>query len=201
MRMHRMGHAGKMAMRVMMSGGFGSRMGDGFGDRGGGFGHRGGFGGHGGGRRRIFAGGELRLVLLRLIADESRHGYDLIKAIEELTGGEYAPSPGVVYPTLSLLLDEGLIDQAEGEGARKPFAVTAAGRAELDANADQVAALVERLRSLGEAMQASPILQVRRAMDNLRGALRTHRHGKLDQAVVEQIVDIIDDAARRIERL
>lgn len=200
MRMHRMGHAGKMAMRAMMAGGFGDGMGGAFGERGG-FGHRGGFGGHGGGRRRIFAGGELRLVLLRLIADESRHGYDLIKAIEELTGGEYAPSPGVVYPTLSLLLDEGLIDQAAGEGARKPFAVTGAGSAELAANAEQVAALIERLRSMGEEMQASPILQVRRAMDNLRGALRTHRHGKLDQAVVEQIVDIIDDAARRIERL
>ena len=60
-----------------------------------------------GGRGRMFAGGELRLLLLRLIADESRHGYELIKAIEELTGGEYAPSPGVVYPTLSLLVDEG----------------------------------------------------------------------------------------------
>jgi hypothetical protein len=67
-----------------------------------------GFGG--GGRRgrrtrRMFESGELRLVLLKLIADEPRHGYDLIRAIEELTGGEYAPSPGVVYPTLTLLQD------------------------------------------------------------------------------------------------
>jgi hypothetical protein len=55
--------------------------------------------------RRMFESGELRLVLLKLIADEPRHGYDLIRAIEALTGGEYAPSPGVVYPTLTLLQD------------------------------------------------------------------------------------------------
>ena len=68
------------------------------------------------GRRRMFESGELRLVLLKLIADEPRHGYDLIRAIEELTGGEYAPSPGVIYPTLTLLQDMGLIEEAEGEG-------------------------------------------------------------------------------------
>ena len=77
-------------------------------------------GGRGGGRRRMFESGELRLVLLKLIADEPRHGYDLIRAIEELTGGEYAPSPGVVYPTLTMLQDMGLIEEAAGEGARKP---------------------------------------------------------------------------------
>src|SRR4051812_32135574 len=66
----------------------------------------------GGGRqRRMFDGGELRLVLLRLIADEPRHGYDLIRAIEELTGGAYAPSPGVVYPTITLLDEMGLIEE------------------------------------------------------------------------------------------
>ena len=65
----------------------------------------------------MFESGELRLVLLKLIADEPRHGYDLIRAIEELTGGEYAPSPGVVYPTLTLLQDMGLIEEAAGEGA------------------------------------------------------------------------------------
>ena len=64
--------------------------------------------------RRMFESGELRLVLLKLIADEPRHGYDLIRAIEDLTGGEYAPSPGIVYPTLTLLQDMGLIEEAPG---------------------------------------------------------------------------------------
>ena len=90
-------------------------------------------GGRGRGRRarRMFEGGELRLVLLKLIADEPRHGYDLMRAIEELTGGEYAPSPGVVYPTLTLLQDMGLIDEAAGDGPRKPFQATDEGRKHL----------------------------------------------------------------------
>ena len=99
-------------------------------------------------RRRMFEGGELRLVLLKLIADEPRHGYDLIRAIEELTGGEYAPSPGVVYPTLTLLQDMGLIEEAPGEGARKPFQVTDEGRAHLEEREEEVEALFERLTDL-----------------------------------------------------
>ncbi len=106
----------------------------------------GGFGGsgrgRGGGRRgrrgRMFESGELRLVLLKLVADEPRHGYDLIRAIEDLTGGEYAPSPGVVYPTLTLLQDMGLIDEAESEGSRKPFQVTDEGREHLEDRSDEV---------------------------------------------------------------
>src|SRR4028119_2339675 len=73
------------------------------------------------GRRRMFEPGELRLVLLKLIADQPRHGYDLIRAIEEMTHGSYAPSPGVVYPTLTMLQDMGLIREVEAEGARKIF--------------------------------------------------------------------------------
>ncbi|MBN9121321.1 MAG: PadR family transcriptional regulator, partial [Planctomycetes bacterium] len=80
--------------------------------------------GRGEGRaRRMFDGGELRLVLLKLIADEPRHGYDLIREIENLTGGAYAPSPGVVYPTITMLDDMGFIEQQQSEGAKKAFAI------------------------------------------------------------------------------
>jgi DNA-binding PadR family transcriptional regulator len=96
----------------------------------------------------MFESGELRLVLLKLIADEPRHGYDLIRAIEEITGGEYAPSPGVVYPTLTLLQDMGLIEEAPGEGPRKAFQATAEGRSHLEERAEEVEALFERLRDL-----------------------------------------------------
>src|SRR4029078_9286462 len=104
--------------------------------------------GRGRGRRsrRMFESGELRLVLLKLIADEPRHRYDLIRAIEELTGGEYAPSPGVVYPTLTLLQDMGLIEEAPGEGPRQPFQVTDERRAHLQEKSDEVEALFDRLR-------------------------------------------------------
>src|SRR5579864_6609176 len=110
-----------------------------------------GWGGRRGRRaRRMFEGGELRLVLLKLIADEPRHGYELIKAIEELTGGEYAPSPGVVYPTLSLLVDEGKIAEAPGDGPRKAFTVTDEGKAELGERGEEADRLVARLQSLAE---------------------------------------------------
>ena len=91
-----------------------------------------GFGGRMGGRRRVFDGGELRLVLLALLEGQPRHGYDLIREIEERTGGAYAPSPGVVYPTLTMLDELGQIDEVKEEGARKRYAITDAGRSHLD---------------------------------------------------------------------
>jgi DNA-binding PadR family transcriptional regulator len=87
--------------------------------------------GESGGRRRMFDGGELRLVLLKLIEETPRHGYDLIREIEDRSGGAYAPSPGVIYPTLTLLADMGLIEEAKSEGAKKLFAITHAGSVHL----------------------------------------------------------------------
>src|SRR6218665_2664594 len=88
-------------------------------------------GGERGGRRRMFDGTELRLILLKLIEEQPRHGYDLIREIEERSGGAYAPSPGVVYPTLTMLADMDLIEEAKSEGAKKQFAITEAGTAHL----------------------------------------------------------------------
>jgi DNA-binding PadR family transcriptional regulator len=152
--------------------------------------------------RRMFEGGELRLVLLKLIADEPRHGYDLIRAIEDLTGGEYAPSPGVVYPTLTLLQDMGLINEAAGEGPRKPFEVTDDGRAYLAEREEEVAALFERLGDLkprGDGM-AGPAIG--RAVKNLMTAL-SHRVGRdgLDDELLHEVAAILDEAAQRIERV
>src|SRR5271170_5370309 len=104
--------------------------------------------GRGGGRRRMFDGGELRLVLLKLIAEKPRHGYDLIRAIEERTGGAYAPSPGIVYPTLTMLSEMGLIDEQSAEGARKQFAVTPQGTAHLAEHEAEVTATFARLDAL-----------------------------------------------------
>ncbi|BBC74086.1 transcriptional regulator [Altererythrobacter sp. B11] len=173
----------------------------------GGWGDFGDWGDWGGGRHRrgrMFAGGELRLVLLKLVADEPRHGYELIKAVEELTGGEYAPSPGVVYPTLSLLADEGLIAESEntGDGGRKLFSATEAGRAELADKAEEVEALIARLARVGERGGKGRAPELFRAMANLAGSLKLRvRQGDLDKDQIEQLVDIIDDAAKRIERL
>ena len=171
------------------------------------FGHRGrhGFGRdgeHGGRRRRVFDSGELQLVLLKLIADQPRHGYELIRAIEELTGGAYAPSPGVIYPTLTLLQDMGRIEEAAAEGPRKPFAVTADGTAELVAKAPEVEALFARLAELAERRERTDGGPVRRAMGNLRTVLldRLSRDG-VQGEMMHEVAAILDEAARKIERL
>ncbi len=188
-------------------GGFGMNFGPGFrfefGDENGDRGFRGGGGGRGGrGRRRMFGSGELRLVLLKLIADEPRHGYDLIRAIEALTGGDYAPSPGVVYPTLTMLADMGLIEETAAEGSRKAFAATAEGKAHLEENKHEVEALFDRLEEAAPDKEGKRHPPIGRAIGNLMNALR-HRvaHDGFDDALVHEITEILDDAAQRIERL
>ena len=154
------------------------------------------------GRKRMFEPGELRLVLLKLIADEPRHGYDLIRAIEELTGGEYAPSPGVIYPTLTLLQDMGFIEESPVEGARKPFQATSEGRDHLDEKAREVEELIERLEGLAPNRdhQAGPAIG--RAINNLMYALKNRvAHDGWNEDLLTEIVDILDDAAQRIERV
>jgi len=163
-------------------------------------------------RGRMFGQGELRLALLALINEEARHGYELIRAIEDLTGGAYAPSPGAVYPTLQMLEEEGQIkpakskntDDEEEGGSKKPFKATKSGKAELDERADEVDELMGRLNDHGDraekVKQRSPDLF--RAMGNLANVLKNRaRAGKLDQAAINEIVDIIDEVAKRIERM
>ncbi|MBX9859448.1 MAG: PadR family transcriptional regulator [Sphingomonas sp.] len=153
-------------------------------------------------RRRVFDGGELRLVLLKLIADQPRHGYDLIREIEELTAGAYAPSPGIVYPTLTLLDDMGLIEEQQSEGAKKQFAATEAGRAHLAERAEEVAALIARLTELGSERTRTESASVRRAMANLRHVLMHQlRAGDVPTEKLHAIVALIDEAAQKIERL
>jgi DNA-binding PadR family transcriptional regulator len=168
------------------------------------FGDEGWSGGRGRGRRarRMFEGGELRLVLLKLIADEPRHGYDLIRAIEDLTGGEYAPSPGVIYPTLTLLQDMGLVEEAAVEGARKPFQVTDEGRAHLEERSEEVEALFARLTDLKPGPSPEGASPIWRAMRNLGMAIR-HRvqHGEITEETKFELAALIDELAQKIERL
>ena len=188
-------HPGRMGM---MRGGFRSH---GFGRGRDGEGRDG--GGRGGPRgRRMFDSGELRLVLLKLIADEPRHGYDLIRQVEELTGGAYAPSPGVVYPTLTLLDDMGLIEARQAEGAKKLFAVTDAGTTHLSENAELIEALMARLADVGAERARTDSASVRRAMGNLREVLiHRLRHEDVAKETLHEIVALIDEAAQKIERL
>ena len=161
----------------------------------------------GGGRRgrrarRIFESGELRLVLLKLISEQPRHGYDLIRAVEELTGGEYAPSPGIVYPTLTMLQDMGFIEETAEEGARKPFQITDEGRAHLKENAEEAEELIGRLKSLSPSNHPAGGSPVWRAMRNLGMASRNRlQHGELSEDTVHELAALIDEFAQRVERL
>lgn len=104
----------------------------------------GGRGGRGG--SRVFGHGGLRFVLLQLIADKPAHGYELIKAIEDRLGGSYAPSPGVVYPTLTLLEEMGYLSvETADTGGRKRYSITASGRDFLAANRDTADAMMARI--------------------------------------------------------
>ncbi|HVZ09941.1 PadR family transcriptional regulator [Rhodopila sp.] len=157
---------------------------------------------HGGGRRghRLFDYGELRLLALAMIAEQPRHGYELMKAIEDRLGGSYSPSPGVIYPTLSWLEDMGYATVDAEEGGRKRYRLTPEGDAFLTANRAATDALLERIGSAGESRPdiAAPIL---RGMENLKTALRLrHRHGPIDQAAAEAIAAILDTAAQAVER-
>ena len=162
-----------------------------------------GWGGRRGRRaRRMFEGGELRLVLLKLIADEPRHGYDLIRTIKELTGGEYAPSPGESYPTMTLLQEKGLIEEAAGEGPRKSFQATDEGRTHLEERAEEVEGLFERLSDLKPRTDHMAGPAIGRAVKNLMTAL-SHRVGRdgLNDELLHEIAAILDEAAQRIERI
>lgn len=153
-------------------------------------------------RSRMFGQGELRLALLHLIAQETRHGYQLIKAIEELTGGAYAPSPGAVYPTLSLMVDEGVIKEKPSDDARKSFAATKEGQSELNVRSDEVEALLARLAAHGDDAKGPTSPDLFRAMGNLGSVLKNRaRSGGLNKETIDDIVDLVDDLAKKIERL
>lgn len=154
------------------------------------------------GRRRVFDGSELRLVLLKLIEEQPRHGYDLIREIEERSGGAYAPSPGVIYPTLTMLEDMGLIEEQKAEGTKKQFAITVAGQAHLTEREEEVEALFARLAELGSERARTSGGPIRRAMGNLRAVLQERLGGsEVDADRLHEIAAIIDEAAQRIERL
>ncbi|HEX8639856.1 MAG TPA: PadR family transcriptional regulator [Allosphingosinicella sp.] len=154
------------------------------------------------GRRRVFEPGELRLVLLKLIAEQPRHGYDLIRAIEEMTHGTYAPSPGVVYPTLTMLQDMGFIGETEAEGSRKAFAITPEGQAHVERRSEEAEALFERLNEMGRDQRKAGGAPIKRAVGNLLSAL-WHRVTKdeVTEETLHDIAAILDEAAQKIERM
>ena len=148
----------------------------------------------------MFESGDLRFVILALVAEKPSHGYELIKAIEEKLGGGYAPSPGVVYPTLTLLEELGYVTVEAQDGGKKLNSITDTGRAFLAENQRTVDGLFARMseaRSRGGRF--SP--QIMRAMENLKTALRYRlMEGPLTEDEVQALAAAIDQAALAIEK-
>jgi len=153
------------------------------------------------GRPRLFDYGDLRLVMLALIAERPRHGYDLIKAIEDRLGGAYAPSPGVVYPSLSMLEDLGHVAVAPAEGGRKLHSITRAGQEHLAANAAPLAALFTRMDEAAREQGNAPPPAIIRAMENVKTALRLRLATRpLAPEEADSIAGALDHAATDISR-
>ncbi len=174
------------------------------------------FGGFGGGRHgmgagdmmragRMLATGDLRLIALALIAEQPRHGYEIIKLLEDKTAGWYSPSPGIVYPTLTLL-EEASYVTAQADGAKKLYTITAEGSAHLEENRDFVDAVLERMSAVGDkARQIREHFSGEDDDDDRRGRRhRRHRHDDDDRPHVPPLVraaldNLRDVAAKQIE--
>lgn len=150
---------------------------------------------------RLFHQGDLRLIVLRLVSESPRHGYDLIRAIEEASLGVYRPSAGAIYPVLAGLEADGFVEVRESENGRRTHRITPSGRAQLDARAAEMKSIDARLGRLRSYSDDDQVRQIRRSMDNLKAGLRLRlsRH-PLGEAEIHRIVDAIDAAATAVER-
>jgi DNA-binding PadR family transcriptional regulator len=151
---------------------------------------------------RMFEQGDLRYVVLRLLEEKPRHGYEIIKALEERFGGTYAPSPGVVYPTLQLLEDLGYARIVPGPEGKKTYEITDAGREHLADNRQTVDSIFERISKLMGHFLDEPMTEVHAAFRTVAKAT----YGRATDAVqnpalLRQIVDILNRAAKELDAI
>jgi DNA-binding PadR family transcriptional regulator len=148
----------------------------------------------------MFDGGELRLVILALIAEKPRYGYEIIKELGERVGGDYSPSPGVVYPTLTMLEEMGYAQASQDPQGRKLYGLTPEGEKVLADNKAQIDAIFARFGDSNDGRGAG-LVSIRRAMLNLRSALQLRLRGRdASPEQIQAIVDALDAAAKTVER-
>jgi DNA-binding PadR family transcriptional regulator len=151
-------------------------------------------------RGRLLDHGDLRFVILQLVAEKPRYGYELIKAIEEKFAGVYTPSPGVVYPTLTLLEELGNVAVA-AQGAKKLYTITPEGTAFLAENQATVAAIFDRIQEASRTHGGAPAPQIVRAFENLKLALSLRlSRGPVSEEQALRLAAAIDAAAAAVER-
>lgn len=155
----------------------------------------------GGGRRgggRMFGHGDLKLLLLALLEQQPRHGYELIRTIEDMFHGHYSPSPGAIYPTLTMLEEMGHTSVQSEQGGRKLYAITDEGRRFLDENRAAVEAMTQRTEhSARMAAKAAAPQPIRQAMHALKHALLM-RGSDWSRAETQRVAAILEQAAADI---
>jgi DNA-binding PadR family transcriptional regulator len=171
--------------------------------RGFGLGGHGGFGrGFGGGRERLFDPGDVKLAILKLLAEQPSYGYQLIKTMEQRLGGGYTPSAGVIYPTLTMLEEEGFVAVSATEGSRKVYALTPEGVQHLDANSERVSELFQRLEHTGAQFRRGRSPELMKAFMNLRSAVMARfARQSASPELIQKIAEALNQAAKTIDDL
>lgn len=150
----------------------------------------------------MFEAGAIKLLALSLVAERPCYGYELIKFIEGLVGGDYSPSPGVIYPTLTYLVDMGWATVADGDAGRKQYTVTPEGQAQLERQREELTALTERLRGVREGAGARRSPDIERAMGNLKAVLHMRfSPANASPDLARRVAALIDEAALAIHKL
>jgi DNA-binding PadR family transcriptional regulator len=148
----------------------------------------------------VFEQGDLKYVILRLLAEKPRHGYEIIKELEERLGGAYAPSPGTVYPTLTMLEDLGYARAMPEEGGRKIYEITDAGRKHLEEHSATVDDIFERIAKFVEGFFDTPMADLKHAFASLgRATFYVASRAPNDRERLAKISEILKRAAADIE--
>ncbi|WP_339941326.1 PadR family transcriptional regulator [Undibacterium luofuense] len=193
---------GHLHQHMAHAGGFGGHHPEGHHGSGRGGGGHGGHGGRHGRGGRMFEQGAIKILALNLVAERPCYGYELIKYIETLVGGDYSPSPGVIYPTLTYLVDMGWATVTEGDAGRKQYTVTAAGLEQLERVRPELDALLARLKLVREGSDARRSPDIERAMNNLKAVLHVRfSEGNASPELARKIAALIDEAALGIQKL
>ncbi|HKW49746.1 MAG TPA: helix-turn-helix transcriptional regulator [Gemmatimonadaceae bacterium] len=151
---------------------------------------------------RVFEQGDLKYVILRLLAEKPRHGYEIIKELEDRFSGAYAPSPGTVYPTLTMLEDLGYARAMPEEGGRKIYEITDEGRKHLEEHSATVDDIFERIAKFVEGFFDAPMADLKRSMASLgRATFYVASRSPNDRERLAKISEILKKAATDIEKL
>ncbi|OQP31548.1 MULTISPECIES: PadR family transcriptional regulator [Pantoea] len=160
---------------------------------------RGGCGGRRKRREKMLDASDIRLLMLHFLAQNDAHGYELIKSIEELSKGEYSPSPGIIYPNLTLLEELDAISVVDAQASRKAYTLNAAGRAQLAEQQPQVEQLIERLSSLAVLVNNRSIPDVDQAIHRMRTTLNSRlAQQDISPETLAKVVEALNAAADKI---